>query len=262
MAHVQWRFVLVIAACLVAGSQSAPLRGQDRSDDGSNRAAAGFRNLHNVALALHGYHDIHGHFPPAVLTGPDGETTYSWRVEILPVLKYYVEEKDAAALARINVQDRSTWWNVLRELGYNPDQSWDGADNQGILERIPRSFRPPGESDSHDTAVFLMTGPAAASSVRATISLNQMRDPGRTLMLVEAKRDVPWTKPEDIEYSTFKPVPEFGGFLDGAFLAATFDGAVHRIEQTVAEQDVRALITLDATDTFTIPGIPWRPSDD
>ena len=36
-----------------------------------------------------------------------------------------------------------------------------------------------------------------------------------TLMIVEAKRNIPWTKPEDLSFDPDKPVPELGGFVEG-----------------------------------------------
>ena len=42
--------------------------------------AASQKNMSRLGLALHEYHSQHGHFPPAVLTGPDGKTSYSWRM--------------------------------------------------------------------------------------------------------------------------------------------------------------------------------------
>ncbi len=47
-----------------------------------------------------------------------------------------------------------------------------------------------------------------------------------TLLLVEAKRDIPWTKPEDIAFDSQKP-PELGGFTPGVFGIAIADGSVH-----------------------------------
>src|SRR5208282_3640777 len=41
-------------------------------------------NLKQIALAMHSYHDANGHFPPAVVTSPDGKPLYSWRVALLP----------------------------------------------------------------------------------------------------------------------------------------------------------------------------------
>lgn len=52
----------------------------------------GKENLLRIGLALHGYKDIFGKLPPSVLVGPDGKTQYSWRVEILPILKHYADK--------------------------------------------------------------------------------------------------------------------------------------------------------------------------
>ncbi len=44
-------------------------------------------HLKQLALAMHNYHDVYHHFPPAVVIGPDGKTPHSWRVELLPFLE-------------------------------------------------------------------------------------------------------------------------------------------------------------------------------
>ena len=64
-------------------------------------STAGFRTLQKIGLAFHGYHDIFGRFPPAVLYGPDGKTPYSWRVELLPVLKHYAYQIDPQTDSRL-----------------------------------------------------------------------------------------------------------------------------------------------------------------
>src|SRR5580704_16313138 len=45
------------------------------------------QNLRWLSLAMHNYHDVYNHFPPAVVVGPDGKTPHSWRVELLPFLQ-------------------------------------------------------------------------------------------------------------------------------------------------------------------------------
>src|SRR5579863_599016 len=59
----------------------------------------GYKHLQRIGLAFHGYHDLFGQFPRAVLYGPDGKTPYSWRVELLPVLKHYVDGVDPERLS-------------------------------------------------------------------------------------------------------------------------------------------------------------------
>jgi predicted Ser/Thr protein kinase len=51
------------------------------------RRAASMNNLKQIGLALHNYHDVYGSFPPAVVTGANGEPLYSGRVLLLPFLE-------------------------------------------------------------------------------------------------------------------------------------------------------------------------------
>src|SRR5437867_7559265 len=44
------------------------------------RRAQSSNNLKQIALALHNYHDVHGSFPPAVVTDANGQPLYSGRV--------------------------------------------------------------------------------------------------------------------------------------------------------------------------------------
>ena len=72
-----------------------------------------------------------------------------------------------------------------------------------------------------------------------------------TIALVEAKRDIPWTRPEDIPYAAGKLLPKFGGRHPGIFLALFFDGSVHAISQQVEDRVLRALITPDGGEPVT-----------
>jgi hypothetical protein len=64
-----------------------------------------------------------------------------------------------------------------------------------------------------------------------------------TLMVVEASKAVPWTKPEDIPYDAAKPVPKLG--LPGAsgFSAALGDGSVRFFTPKLSERTLRLAIT-------------------
>ena len=41
--------------------------------------------------------------------------------------------------------------------------------------------------------------------------------PSCTILLVEAKRNIPWTKPADIPYDPHKLLPALGGYSEGGF---------------------------------------------
>ena len=62
-------------------------------------------------------------------------------------------------------------------------------------------------------------------------------------MTVEAKRDVPWTKPEDIPYDPAKPLPEFGGFTDEGFDAGFADGSVRFLSSRINPQLLKAILS-------------------
>ena|ERR1700722_698125 len=74
-----------------------------------------------VNLALLGYHDAHGRFPPAVIRSPDGKPLYSWRVAILPLI-------DSARLYE----------------EFHQDEPWDSPHNIKLLPKMPPSYAAPG----------------------------------------------------------------------------------------------------------------------
>ena len=114
--------------------------------------------------------------------GPDGKTPHSWRVELLPFFDAKYQE-----LAK----------------QYKKDEPWDSPNNLKVMEAgaemLQRSHR---GSRTRIAAI-------SCWSVRARRSIRPMRPPSirkirdgtsKTIGLVEAKRAIPWTKPEDIAY--------------------------------------------------------------
>jgi prepilin-type processing-associated H-X9-DG protein len=179
-------------------------------------------NLKQLGLAMHIYADQHGSFPPAVLYGPDGKTPYSWRVAILP----YLEQK--------TLYDQ-----------YRFDEPWDSPANRRVLEQMPVFYRSPSaDPQSTSPSYFVLTGPDTIFSGKEGTKFQQITDgTSNTLMIVEAKREIPWTKPEDIDYDPKQPLPKLGGFYPGGFNAAFADGSVRFISEAVDEHQLRALIT-------------------
>lgn len=107
----------------------------------------GYENLRRIGLAFHGYHDIFGRFPPATLLGPDGKTPYSWRVELLPMLRHYVDEIEPAKLRE--KMPREEYVKLIAACGYDIREPWDSIKNRDMLERIPEVYRHP--SDKRDS---------------------------------------------------------------------------------------------------------------
>ena len=188
-------------------------------------------NLKMIGLALHNYHDVNGHFPAPAVLGPDGKTTHSWRVAILPYL-------DAAGLYK----------------QYRQDEPWDSENNLKVLGQMPTVFRHPKEPEGSTTSCyFALTGANTALGEGGPgKKISDITDgTANTLMVVEARRDIAWTKPEDIPYDAGQPVPKLGGFNLGVFLGMFADGSVLTLSENVDEKTLRAMFTRDGREPVT-----------
>lgn len=196
--------------------------------------AKSMNNLKQIALALHNYHDANKRFPPAVVMGPDGKTPHSWRLELLP----YME------VGKQDVYDR-----------YKMDEPWDSPDNLKLIDEAADVFSVPGEQPSKDCGYFLLVGPGTVFDPdRAPATLRNITDgTSNTIGVVEAKRKIPWTKPEDIAYDPDKPLPTLGGFFEGGYNAAYMDGSVHFLAEDLDEATLRALISRAGREPVIVP---------
>jgi hypothetical protein len=205
------------------------------------RKRTSINNLKQLALAMHNYHDAKGHFPPAVLYGPDGKTPHSWRVALLPYMEYSALYKE-----------------------YRFDEPWDGPNNRKLaVVSLPEFSDPSQRGRSANTSYFALVGPGTIFEERdQPPALMRIPDgTARTIMLVEAKRDIPWTKPEDIPYDPDKPLPKLGGYFEDGFHVALADGSVRFLPSTVSEKILRALITRAGGEDVRIEdALPTEPS--
>ncbi len=178
-------------------------------------------NLKMLALAMHNYHDTQKHFPAAVVMGPDGKTPHSWRVELLP----YLEQK------------------VLYDQ-YRMDEPWDSPANKKILEQIPDVFRSPyDDPNSTNSGYYVLNGPGTIFEGTKGIGIADIKDgTSNTLLVVESKQNIPWTKPEDIPFDPNKPLPKIGGFVKGQFLAVLADGFARPFETEKVKDQLKWLI--------------------
>ena len=188
-------------------------------------------NLKQIGLALYNYQDAHGHFPPAVIV--ENGVERSWRVEILPYL------------------DQPALWEAYRK-----DESWDSPANRKVLESMPLSYRHPSDTREGPFAAYFAvlgkSGDGRPASMWRTgggeegLKLRDVTDGlFSTILAVDAKRDIPWTKPEEITVDLSQPVdPEqFGGFETGGFQALFGDVSVRFISEQVDPGILRALFT-------------------
>ena len=217
---------------LPAGLLGLLLPAVQKVREAANRMACQ-QNLKQLAIAMHNYHDVHGSFPPAVVRDKNGKPLYSWRVLLLP----YMEEQPLFQQFKL-------------------DEPWDSPNNIKLLDRMPRVFTDPGAAmpDAHSTFYQVFVGPKTAFEDAAGQNLATFTDgPGNTILIVEAAKAVPWTKPEDLGFDPNAPLPALGGQHVNGYNAALADGAVHFLPRDTDERTLRGLITRNGGEAVTPP---------
>jgi hypothetical protein len=197
------------------------------------RRAQSSNNMKQLELAMHNYHAVHKKFPSTVMTADDGKTKYSWRVALLP----YLDQKP--------LYD-----------SYNFSEPWDSEDNLKVLKHMPNAFRHPSESEGTTTSsYYALTGEnTGLGNGDKAIGFRDIVDgSSNTALLFDAKRAIPWTKPEDIKYSADEDVPALGGYEPSGFNALLGDGSVRLISKAIDEKTLRAIITRNGKEVFTFP---------
>ena len=192
-------------------------------------------NLKQLAIGMHNHHAASRVFPgpendaPAQDGNPQTKHPYSWRVALLPYIGH----------ADLHKQ-------------YKFDQPWDSQDNLKVMKRMPAVFRHPQDPpDSTETSYFLISGPKTIFEKGKKPEIHNIRDgTSNTIMIVEAKRRTPWTKPEDLVSSADKPLPKFGGYSPQGFNAAFGDGSVRFIAKAVDEKLLRGMITANGQEVI------------
>jgi len=184
-------------------------------------------DLKQIGLAMHNYLSAYGTFPPHAIYSKDGKTPLlSWRVAILP----FLEQDDLYKQFKL-------------------DEPWDSEHNKKLIARIPTIYKSPTAAPSKEvgrTPFLACVGGGAVfdASAKGTAPRDMLDGFSKTLMVVEAQEQVPWTKPDDIRFDASKPIPKFGAeSKDADYLVLFADGSVQKLSKALAEKKLKALIT-------------------
>ncbi len=181
-------------------------------------------NLKQLVLALHGYHDVYGHFP-ADIRDKDGKPLLSWRVQILPFI-----EQDA----------------LFKK--FKLDEAWDGPNNKQLAKMTIKVFMSPRQktAEKHLTTYLAPLGKGFAWDDPKGVKITDIADgTSNTILLLEADDEaaVPWAKPGDLTIEPERPLKNLLGHYAGSFNAAFADGSVRFFKKTLPAETLKAYLT-------------------
>jgi prepilin-type processing-associated H-X9-DG protein len=181
-------------------------------------------NLKQLALAMHNYHDVNGAFPPAAIYDKDGKALLSWRVLLLP----YIEQD-----------------NLYKQ--FHLDEPWDSEHNKKLLDKMPKTFASPAAANlrEHKSSYLGFAGKGALFDGSKGKRFADITDgTSNTIMFIETKDGVEWSKPGDVPFDPDKPMPKVGGLHANGTNAAFCDGSVRFLAESLKEATLKALVTI------------------
>lgn len=234
------RFAMVVALsllgllalyCLASMFQDSDLHLVARRVQCSN-------NLKQIGVALYGYAEDYGCFPPAYIADADGRPMHSWRVLVLP----YMECQD-----------------LYRR--YDFSEPWDGPHNRLLAKQVPYCFQCPSDTllpGTAGTGYLAITGPQTIWPDNGTVSFGEISDGTfQTLAVVEvAHSGINWMEPRDLPFSALNlgvnspaGTDVSSDHLDVAQVLFC-DGAVRALEPSLSVKTLKALATRSGGETI------------
>ncbi len=199
---------------------------------GASRRMRSLQNTKQILLALHEYHDTHGHLPPVAITADDGTPLLSWRVALLPFLGH----------------------DDLYQQ-FKRDEPWSSDHNSKLLNRIPDVFLEPDVRLSEArqrglTAYHIPVGERALFQPTGTTSFSEVTDGLRSTAMLLVGNEyslMAWTAPgnpptddsDNVWTYFFSVRPGFEGLILGMA-----DGSVRMLSlDDLASDLIEALLT-------------------
>lgn len=163
------------------------------------RREASAQRMQKIVAAMQEHATQHGQLPTCSYDDQD-RPLLSWRVHLLPALGYQ------------DLYDK-----------FDLEQPWDSEQNRKLLAEMPTEYGSP--TNGADGAV----GPIAAifmvqGSNRGSAKTDN--EPSNSIMLVEARRDVPWTQPNEVGVDSKGHLIEtLRGWQPGGVMVCRADGS-------------------------------------
>jgi hypothetical protein len=232
-----WVGLVGAAVVLVAGPRGAaapvPKGAGKLPPPTEEQMTASAKNLKNILIGFHAYHDTFGSLPNDTYT-KDGKPLLSWRVLILP----FMEE------------------GPLHQQ-FKLDEPWDSEHNKKLIGKMPKVYAPVRVAAKEGMTFYrvfsgkdaLFGAGKAQNQLRLTTVVDGLSNTG---LVFEAGEPAVWTRPDDLVLDQKKKLPPLGGMFDGVFHVAMGDGSVVRCKKDADEAAVKSLITPAGAEVFDL----------
>ena len=161
------------------------------------------------------------------MIAPGSKFPHSWRVALLP----YLDAND-----------------LYKEYDFN--EPWDSPRNLKLIPKMPAVLaHPKADPTLGNTAYFVFHGPDSIFPPNSKgTPLQKITDgTSNTILAIECQREVPWTKPEDIDYDPKNfpgpAIPELKPFAEEGFVSLFADGSARFLKKAITPSVLKALIS-------------------
>lgn len=185
-------------------------------------------HLRQIGIAMHNYHDSFGRFPQNI-TDKNGKALLSWRVAILPFI------------------EQDPLFPLFKQFRLN--EPWDSEHNKKLIAQMPKLYRSPESKAPPGKTRYL--GAVTENSMfspklpKQGLRIADVSDgTSNTLWLIEVNDDfaLEWTRPNDWEPGK-EPLKALQNVSERGTAVLFVDGSIRRIQPTISERVLRALIS-------------------
>lgn len=192
-------------------------------------------HLKQLALAMHNYHDVNKHFPPAAIRDAQGRPLLSWRVMLLP----YLDQND-----------------LYQQ--FHLDEPWDSEHNKSLIAKMPDVYAPSSAQlrEQGKTTYLAPVGKQTIFGSKEGVPIRDITDgTSNTILIVDADagQAVVWTKPDDLNVDGVDAKQALFGTRKEGFNCAYADGSAQFLGPELDSAKLHALLTYNGGEPVTGP---------
>jgi hypothetical protein len=212
--------------------------------------------LHQIAIALHNYHDTYMRFPPSYIHDKNGIPRTSWRAMILP----FMEERPLHERYNFNVpwdDEANADVRAVKVLGYQSPVGEEAGTNRTryvvVTSKIGRQSPPITLNVQEGKAPLEIRFPTRTIFPEGEAArLSDIKDgTSNTIAVVEIQdSDIEWAEPRDIDIDSLSTRPGSPNWVDlqGGAVVAFADASARVLPRGISLDDFKKLLSRDGAE--------------